>query len=207
MDIITFIFLLIVLGILTYNIKFAKRKEIIENAFSLSNSKGMQGIFALFVIMHHTSLFLRHSFSYNGQLKLFENIGVFCIGFFFFCSGYGLIVSLKTKENYLDGFIKKRIFTVLVPFFMANYIYIFVTLLLGVNYSMKDLFASFFGLLLLNSQMWFPVEIMILYLLFYFVFKFISNEKLQYILIGLGILVIIVVGILSGHCRTYSNIC
>lgn len=112
-----------------------------------------------------------------GRLRIFSTIGVWLIGFFFFCSGYGLITSLRTKQDYLKGFLVKRVLIVLVPFFLCNYAYMSVELLRGMQFSTPELIASFFGVLLMNSQMWFAVEIMLLYIVFFLLFTYVKKEK------------------------------
>ena len=112
-----------------------------------------------------------------GRLRIFSTIGVWLIGFFFFCSGYGLITSLRTKQDYLKGFLVKRVLIVLVPFFLCNYAYMSVELLRGMQFSTPELIASFFGVLLTNSQMWFAVEIMLLYIVFFLLFTYVKKEK------------------------------
>ena len=113
-----------------------------------------------------------------GRLRIFSTIGVWLIGFFFFCSGYGLITSLRTKQDYLKGFLVKRVLIVLVPFFLCNYAYMSVELLRGMQFSTPELIASFFGVLLMNSQMWFAVEIMLLYIVFFLLFTYVKKEKI-----------------------------
>lgn len=112
-----------------------------------------------------------------GRLRIFSTIGVWLIGFFFFCSGYGLITSLRTKQDYLKGFLVKRVLIVLVPFFLCNYAYMSLELLRGMQFSTPELIASFFGVLLTNSQMWFAVEIMLLYIVFFLLFTYVKKEK------------------------------
>ena len=112
-----------------------------------------------------------------GRLRIFSTIGVWLIGFFFFCSGYGLITSLRTKQDYLKGFLVKGVLIVLVPFFLCNYAYMSVELLRGMQFSTPELIASFFGVLLMNSQMWFAVEIMLLYIVFFLLFTYVKKEK------------------------------
>lgn len=112
-----------------------------------------------------------------GRLRIFSTIGVWLIGFFFFCSGYGLITSLRTKQDYLKGFLVKRVLIVLVPFFLCNYAYMSLELLGGMQFSTPELIASFFGVLLTNSQMWFAVEIMLLYIVFFLLFTYVKKEK------------------------------
>lgn len=182
-----------------FGMKAAPRGCYIEDAFSLKNSKAMKGILSIFILMHHAYVIL-HSFkNYNGPLQIFEHVGVIIVGFFFFCSGYGLITSLHNKQNYLQGFIKKRVLTVLVSFFICNYAYMITTLLMGTNYAMDDLLYAFFGMKLLNSQMWFAVEIMILYIIFYLVFRFVKQEKAAYTVMTCLVVTMMIGSLFLGH--------
>ncbi len=202
MDVAIYVISGLLLAVLLYGIEVAPSGGFIENAFSLRNSKAFQGFLAAFVILHHIYIILHQEIDYVGSLGLFEHTGVIIVGFFFFCSGYGLITSLNQKENYLKGFMKKRVFTVLVPFFICNYAYMTTTLLMGKKYAMDDLLYAFFGLKLLNSQMWFAVEILLLYICFYLIFRFIRREKIAYIVMGLLVVVMITISLLLGHDST-----
>jgi peptidoglycan/LPS O-acetylase OafA/YrhL len=174
-------------------------KDSQDDFFSLDHSKGLQGFFALCILFHHLSIGMQGTSLDDGTLSCFENIGTLCVGFFFFCSGYGLITSLHNKEGYLNGFLKKRVFTVLVPFFICNYTYILVTLLMGQKYNMGQLIAAFFGVLLLNTHLWFAVEIMFLYLAFYFLFRYIKKEKICFAGMTVIVVALIVVGLFLDH--------
>ncbi|HOO80486.1 MAG TPA: acyltransferase, partial [Lachnospiraceae bacterium] len=125
--------------------------------------------------------------------------GVLFVGFFFFCSGYGLIISTQTKEHYLDTFVKRRVFTVLVPFFICNYAFMFTTLLQGKQYSVSTLIQAFFGIFLLNDHMWFAVEIMILYMVFYLLFRFMKKEWCRYVVMTIFVLGMMVGSFFLGH--------
>lgn len=64
------------------------------------------------------------------------------------------------------------------------------------------LIAAFFGVLLLNSQMWFAVEIMCLYLIFYLFFSHVKDEKRS-----IAVIVLIIVGMTALtmlNCRSYE---
>lgn len=182
-------------------IHLQKNSNSLEQCFSLQVSKGLQGYFALWIIFHQISVLLVND-ARDERFLFFKNLGVLFVGFYFFCSGYGLIVSLEKKEHYLKGFMKKRFLMVLVPFFLCNYIYMLATLLLGAEYKMEDLFAAFFGVLLLNNQMWFAVEIMILYLLFYLTFGLIKNQKTAFVVINILVLCMMFFSFLLGHDNT-----
>lgn len=177
-----------------------------KETFCLEKSKAFQGFLAACVILHHMYIVLLSELDYKGALSMFKYSGVIIVGFFFFASGYGLITSLYQKENYLKGFIKKRVFTVLVPFFICNYIYMITMLLMGRKYAISDLLYAFIGVKLLNSQMWFAVEIMLLYILFYFVFRFIKQERAAYTVMGVCIAAIMAGSLLLGHDLTTDGI-
>ena len=140
-----------------------------------------------------------------GRLRIFSTIGVWLIGFFFFCSGYGLITSLRTKQDYLKGFLVKRVLIVLVPFFLCNYAYMSVELLRGMQFSTPELIASFFGVLLMNSQMWFAVEIMLLYIVFFLLFTYVKKEKVCIMTIVALTAMITLIGMLNTRPFCLSN--
>ena len=192
--------------LLFYGAKKAPAGGYTKETFSLKKSKAFQGFLAVCVIMHHMYIVLLSELDYKGALSMFKNSGVIIVGFFFFASGYGLITSLHQKDNYLKGFIKKRIFTVLVPFFICNYVYLITMLLMGKKYAMSDLLYVFFGVKLLNSQMWFAVEIMFLYILFYVIFRFIKQEKIAYMIMGACIVAVMGGSLLLGHDLTTGEI-
>lgn len=198
----TYVYISILLIILLIGAKFAPKGEFFEDSFSLVYSKGLQGYFAVWIIFHHLAVELKDFTTYKGEFFFFENLGVLFVGFFFFCSGYGLMVSLHSKKDYLQHFLLKRVWSVLVPFFICNYTYVIVTLIMGARYEMKDLLCSFFGILLLNNQMWFAVEIMILYLFFYVVFRVIKQEKIAITIMGVIVIAMVTISLLLGHDYT-----
>lgn len=191
--------------VLFWRMKTAPRGELFDNSFPLSVSKGLQGFLALQIFVHHVYIFLTIREVNAEQLRIFSTIGVWMIGFFFFCSGYGLIISLRTKPDYLQGFLVKRVLIVLVPFFLCNYAYMSVELLKGMRFSTAELIASFFGVLLMNSQMWFAVEIMLLYIVFFFLFTYIKEEKICVVIIAAMTALITVTGMLNTQPFHLSN--
>jgi len=69
------------------------------------------------------------------------------------------------------------------------------------HFGFGEVICSFFGIFLINNEMWFAVEIMILYLAFRIVFAMVK-KPLPGILIMTGIvLVMMVTGLLSGHSQ------
>ena len=185
----------------------ARRRPADDMAFfDRISVKEIQGAIALFIIFHQTVVALDAVYENCGDMEFFYYYGILAVAFFFFSSGFGLMKRWKTDENYIKGFMKRRIFTVLVPFFICNYIYLTNALLTNIafrkHFGFEEVIFSFFGIFLVNNEMWFAVEIMILYVAFRIVFAKIK-KPLPGILIMTGlVLVMITTGLFSGHATT-----
>lgn len=169
-------------------------------------SKEIQGFLALFIIFHQTEITLEHfnvSTEHMQEFTQFFFYGILAVAFFFFSSGFGLVKRWMTDSDYTKGFMKRRIFTVLVPFFICNYIYLTDALLgnimYGSSFTFTEVICAFFGLFLVNNQMWFAVEIMILYVAFRIVFGKVKNARTGILIMTGIVLLMIAAGIVSGH--------
>lgn len=185
----------------------SSRRPVNETAFfDRISSKEIQGGLAVFIIFHQTVVALDASGDNAGDMRFFYYYGILAVAFFFFSSGFGLIKRWMTDENYIKGFMRRRIFTVLVPFFICNYIYLTDALLNNIafrkHFGFGEVICSFFGIFLINNEMWFAVEIMILYVAFRVVFARVK-KPLTGILIMTGVvLVMMTIGLFSGHSET-----
>ena len=173
--------------------------------FDRVSSKEIQGALAVFIIFHQTVVALKAN-GEAGDMEFFYYYGILAVAFFFFSSGFGLLKRRMTDENYLKGFMKRRIFTVLVPFFICNYIYLTDALLNNIifrkSFGFGEVILSFFGIFLVNNEMWFAVEIMILYVVFRLVFAKIKKPLTGIIIMTCVVLVMMTVGLFSGHSTT-----
>lgn len=133
----------------------------------------------LLIVFHHLSQQLTDP----GSLKHLQNIGPLCVSFFFFESGYGLMRSVLTKENYFHHFFRKRYIKLLLPFFVCNLIYLGVNMAFGTYYSPVRIIKCLIGLELVNTHAWFILTIMLFYLAFYLIFRFCKNRSLQYVML------------------------
>lgn len=101
------IYLVVLLFVLVWGCKKAEKDTFHEDFLSYPVVKGLQGFAALSVVLHHVTQDVTQYGSINkGIINVFVDAGVLFTGLFFFCSGYGLIASLKSKEDYLTGFLK-----------------------------------------------------------------------------------------------------
>lgn len=171
-----------------------------DNPLSIANSKAVQGVCAVLIILHHLSQNLTES----TFLSCFEEIGVLMVGVFFFFSGYGLFTSLKTKDNYLKGFFRKRLPKILVPFYTVTIVFFITSLKAGEHYDLRRIIEVFTGWRFINDHMWYIIEILILYIIFYIVFRLIKQDIPAIILMTVITAAIVVWSLRLGHGEDYS---
>jgi len=126
-------------------------KDIDNNFFDLTTANVIRGICSIFVIMVH--------FPAQWTNKVQDMIGSFAfvaVTLFFMMSAYGLVISVNTKENYLKGFFRKRILVLLVPFFVS----VAIKLLFGFNWR--------------SGGVLFVCVLVLFYLVFYFVNRYVK---------------------------------
>jgi len=185
--------------------KFAFGKGKFNDDFlSLEATKCLRGLAAIGVILHHISQ--EGAFQKVRELSPFVNAGFYFVAIFFFCSGFGLIKSLKTKENYLDGFLKKRVLkTIVIPFYVCVLLYGIYKLITGVKMPVAHWITNLLGLTLMNDYAWYPIVLTILYVAFYFIFKYVKNRKLCFALMFLVIFAQGVFFAFNGHFAWWAG--
>lgn len=186
-------------ALLLVGVRFAKKGEYFEDYMSLGTAKAAQGFCAAAIIVHHATQELTNCGAIPSVLGPFNEVGPYLVGFFFFYSGYGLITSLAKKEQYLDGFLKKRLPSLLIPFFLSNIIYIvYIQCVYGYS-GFTGLMYYILGLRLPNGHTWYIIAQLLLYLVFYFVFRSDRRERTKYALMLLYIAAYITLCLYCGH--------
>lgn len=184
--------------VLIYGVKISMEGQWQEDSLSLSHSKDILGYFAVLIVIHHTVQNLIQSREIDvGILSVFENIGVCFVGGFFFFSGYGLIKSLRAKPGYLDDFIQKRVVRIIIPFYVVNTFFVVTTNMMG-YIEKSEMPLCIMGIFMANDHMWYLIEILLLYLLFYFNFKK-SSEEEAFLKMFVEIVALIAISLLMGH--------
>ena len=107
--------LLVILG--TVGIKKAKRGEFSEDYLNLDQSKMIQAIACVCIILHHlTQQVTGYGVIEKGPITLFNYIGFLFTAIFFFFSGFGLITSIYGKPYYMKTFLP----IAFISFFIIN---------------------------------------------------------------------------------------
>ena len=152
-----------------------------EEAFSLSQMKALQGFSAICIMFHHigqkTSASWIDEKYYIPGLGFFVPLGYYFVGFFLFCSGYGLYKSFTAKPNYLKGFGRKRILPIIIPFYTTGWIFLLVRFLMKEPLDGFKVFVYAVGLKLSNPNAWFVIALPFFYLAFYLAFRFCKKES------------------------------
>lgn len=163
------------------------KRQLHQDSMSLEVTKGLRGIAAVGVILHHISqqnaFQQANGYGKPGELFMFVNAGYLFVAIFFFCSGFGLIKSLYAKPDYLKGFLKKRVVkTLVIPFYVNVILYAIFHLIIKTDFAPQRWICNFLGLTLMNEYAWFPIVLTLLYVAFYFIFRFVKNQKLAFTL-------------------------
>ena len=178
--------------------KFGRKQEFNEDFASLDAMKSLRGFAAIGVLLHHISQ--ESLFQNRHILSPFVNAGAYFVAIFFFCSGYGLIKSLNTKQDYLKGFIRNRIVKAIVlPFYVNVVVYGVLMLATGVKLPKERWIFNFLGITMMNEYAWFPIVLALLYLVFFLCFRFIKYRPVCFVLI-LSFIVALGIGFcFNGH--------
>lgn len=125
----------------------------------------LRGVLAIGIVIHHISQ--RVVDATHGDMWIFSQFqfwGAPIVAVFFFLSGYGLMVSLITKgENYLDGFLKKRLLKIVLPLVLCSLVFEATSITLWGGEEIVDFHKDWPFL----PNCWFCVTIIIYYLAFY----------------------------------------
>ncbi len=184
-----------------YKAKINKSDSIATDYISIEQSKMIQAIACISIIYHHiTQKVTSYGAVYRGPITLFNFIGFLFTAIFFFFSGYGLITSVYSKQDYLNTFITKRLPKVLLPFWCINLLGVLLNhFAYKIRYGLTDVLSDVTGITLVNSNGWFIIEIAIIYLLFYALFSLIKNKDVALILLSIAIILIIIYSFSLGH--------
>ncbi len=171
--------------------QIAKKGEFFDS-LSLENSQVLKGISALLVVFAHLSTNIQKPFP-NIVMNLFVYVGPLAVAVFFFLSGYGLTFSyLKKGDEYLNGFFRKRLLSLIVPFLIVLVPYNLIVVLRG-RFVLNDFFYSVIDGDPLNVKYsWYVAVILLFYVLFFIVAKLSKGKRNQLMLIMLSITIVYV---------------
>lgn len=163
-------------GISSYNDDFMSREATLS----------VRGLAALGVLLHHISQ--EKAFQNAKCLSIFTYVGYLFVAVFFFCSGYGLVKSFRSKKGYLASFMQKRLPVLIVPFYVNTVLYGAARFFHGDKMPLMQWIACLSGLSLMNRFAWYVVVIVILYVVFYAAYRNVKNDIARIAIITAAVL-------------------
>lgn len=159
-----------------------------ENILQKNKTSAIKGMLAILVLLCHLRSYISTVDSNAFLHNLFVAFGYLSVAFFFFLSGYGLQRQYDSKVNYMTNFFRNRIFVFYIKYVIVVLAYSFLFLLSNL-FSLKLFLKSFLfgGTIVING--WYFQTTLLLYLIFYLVYK--SNLKNKILLMFIGILIYI----------------
>jgi len=151
----------------------------------------------LIIIADHLALFFGVEW-----LRLFIELGAPVVSVFFFISGYGLHVSyVKRGEEYLASFFRLRFWKVLAPWLLATVLY--AIFLWRPQDGLVDTLKAFVtkGEVILPFS-WFAVEILVFYVCFYLVYKYLP-QKWRLVVLWFVTIILMICAITAGYDRCW----
>ncbi len=202
-DLLLLVFPFLIFVLLFWGAKIAPKGEFSSDYLKWDQMMALRTLACLSIILHHlTQRITNYGGIYKGPITLYNYIGFLCTAVFFFSSGYGLMYSYLNKNNYLDGFLRKRLISVLVPFFLVNVITVLVNHMVykkGTGDDFLYVIKQIVGIELLDGNAWFIVEIIVLYVLFAAFFSLIKNKDVSLVLLILATIGIMAFAFFRGH--------
>ena len=165
--------------LLFYKGKLSSKNEWNNEVLSLKQTKALQGFSAVCIMFHHMAQktcasWIPSKYIIHG-LDIFVPIGYLFVGIFFFYSGFGLLKSYKTKENYLKGFLPKRLSPLFVASIIISFIFLVARCWMRDNVFLPTLTIGEPNQI--NPNGWFPLTIGFFYIVFYLSYRFCKNKK------------------------------
>ena len=163
-------------------------KGILNKNFSIL----VKYIAAIIIVICH----IFPSLENNKTISVIFN-GTICTGIFFFYSGLGFRIRYDEDKNYLDKYILKKIKKIWIPYCIANTIYYLIRIMLKIEiFNIYKFFLVLFGIVLSNKILWFIVELFIIDVILYIVYKLTRSEKKQTIYIFTCYMIFMIISIL-----------
>ena len=159
---------------------------------SLRQTKYLQGFLALCIMLHHVgqeTCAEWQRYKLLPGLEFFVPIGYLFVAVFFMCSGYGLFKSYMTKENYLQGFFKKRVLPMILGFYISNWVFFIARIIMKEKMTGWKIFCNISGWGMPNLYAWFALIMPLFYVFFYLSFRFLKTDGMR--LLGVIVLVFI----------------
>ncbi|MBQ8951562.1 MAG: acyltransferase family protein [Eubacterium sp.] len=193
---------------LFFGVKICKLKEWNDENMSFNRTKCFLGFCAVVIVFHHISQatcasWLNPRYVRHG-LDIFLTAGYPMVAMFFFCSGYGLYKSARSKENFFRRYIPVRIIPILIPTLITLGVYIFFRYLREIPFNIDSPFAVN-GHETWHPYIWYVPCIIYLYIIFYIGFGFSKKDWVGITVVAFGTVGYITFCVIFGYGAWWYN--
>lgn len=160
---------------------------------SVVKTNSIKGLCTLLIIVSHsyTYLNLENTFLNNIWRVLNYNVvGQGVVAMFMIYSGYAVMLSCSNKGNeYVKMMPKNRVLKVLLNFDIAVLMFLFVQLLLGNHFGLKEIALALVGWGSLGNSNWYIFAIIFMYMFSYISFTIAKNNKILVLTVNLVLII------------------
>ena len=151
--------------------------------YDKQKSNLLKAIFPFCIIVHHLA-------KYNlPGIGIFNWIGIWVMYLFFAMSGYGLVISYIKKPDYINGFLRRSLPKLFIPYLITFFLFVVYRYIEGVD--QIELFKTK-GLFSFIPTSWFIYVLALFYVFFFVVFKYVKT--------GIAIKVILTSALVIAYC-------
>ena len=160
-----FLFIVISFGISfpSYNADYLTKRK----------TNAIKGVFACLILFSHLRGYLKIS-DFDVATIIYDSfmgsLGQLIVVVFLFYSGYGIMEQYSAKGyDYIDSFLQKRVLKTWLHFSMAVFLFLIVQTIIGNRFEFHDYCLCWFGWTSIGNSNWFVFDILVLYLITFFV--------------------------------------
>lgn len=150
-------------------------------SYDKSKVNWLKAIFPVMIIVHHIS-----NLGYTG-IEHMRSVNSIIMPLFFAMSGFGLVISYKNNENYIQGFLKKSLTKLFVPYFIALIAFVIYREWGGEN-QMELLKEN--GLISFVPTSWFIWTLSYFYIFFFIVFRYFKVQLSVKVILVCGLVLL-----------------
>ena len=135
--------------------------------YDKQKSNLLKAIFPFLIIIHHLEKY------HLPGIGIFNWIGIWVMYLFFAMSGYGLVISYIKKPDYINGFLRRSLPKLFIPYLITFFLFVVYRYIEGVD--QIELFKTK-GLFSFIPTSWFIYVLALFYIFFFVVFKYVKSS-------------------------------
>lgn len=168
-------FIVVVVIFLTfYNLKYY-RESINDKYILIEHTRSINGLFVLWVFLSHVKQYVILDIYDILYMTMDRILGQMIVVTFLFYSGFGIMLSIMQRENYLQK-IPRRLLKIWCHFAICLVLFLIINTILGHTYDKRTVLLSFIGYESIGNSCWYMFAIFVLYIFTFLAFNICGNN-------------------------------